>query len=62
MQIDFSSVESCKNLLKNQFNVSRETLEKIETYINTLWKWNMQINLISAKTVLEIWYRHVLDY
>ncbi len=61
MQIDFSSVESCKNLLKNQFNVSRETLEKIETYINTLWKWNMQINLISAKTVLEIWYRHVLD-
>ena len=42
-------------------NVSRETLEKLCIYENTLRKWQSKINLISSKTLNDIWFRHFYD-
>ena len=42
-------------------NVSRETEEKLETYVSLLEKWQQRINLISSKTLPFIWQRHILD-
>ncbi|PIB26571.1 16S rRNA (guanine(527)-N(7))-methyltransferase RsmG [Amylibacter kogurei] len=42
-------------------NVSRETMEKLETYAALLEKWNPTINLVSKTTLDEKWQRHFLD-
>ena len=46
--------------MKN-FNVSRETLNNFCEYENLLCKWNKKINLVSKKTLVDIWDRHFLD-
>lgn len=42
-------------------NVPRETFERLHLYVDTLVKWQKQLNLISAKDVPDIWHRHILD-
>ena len=42
-------------------DVSRETQEKLNCYVQLLIKWQARINLISSKTLPEIWHRHILD-
>ena len=42
-------------------NVPRETQEKLDCYVQLLIKWQARINLISSKTLPEIWHRHILD-
>ncbi|MGV6810820.1 MAG: 16S rRNA (guanine(527)-N(7))-methyltransferase RsmG [Brevirhabdus sp.] len=42
-------------------DVSRETQERLETYINLLRKWNPAINLVSRSTLEEAWTRHIVD-
>lgn len=42
-------------------NVSCETLEKIDIYINTLLEWNQKINLVSKSEVLSLRERHIED-
>ena len=42
-------------------NVPRETQEKLDCYVQMLIKWQARINLISSKTLPEIWHRHILD-
>ena len=42
-------------------NVSRETQEKLEIYVQLLQKWQQRINLISSSTLPFIWQRHILD-
>ena len=42
-------------------DVSRETLERLEIYQRLLSSWTGRINLISPKTVPEIWQRHIED-
>jgi 16S rRNA (guanine527-N7)-methyltransferase len=42
-------------------DVSRETQEKLDCYVQLLIKWQARINLISSKTLPEIWHRHILD-
>jgi len=42
-------------------NVSRETYEKLIIFHKTLVKWQNSINLISKKSVENIWERHFLD-
>lgn len=42
-------------------NVSRETLDKLRAFAALLEKWTRSINLISPKTVPQIWERHILD-
>lgn len=42
-------------------SVSRETLERLETFANLLRKWNPRINLVSRKTLDDLWARHIID-
>jgi 16S rRNA (guanine527-N7)-methyltransferase len=43
------------------FAVSRETLEKLETYASLLAKWQRTINLVAPSTLPEVWGRHFAD-
>jgi 16S rRNA (guanine527-N7)-methyltransferase len=42
-------------------NVSRETLARLERYVATLKKWNRAINLVSRRSLDDVWRRHILD-
>jgi 16S rRNA (guanine527-N7)-methyltransferase len=44
-----------------KFDVSRETLERLQKLEALLVKWNKAINLVSATTLSEIWSRHFVD-
>ncbi len=41
--------------------VSRESLPRLEAYVELLVKWQTRINLIGPDTVREIWHRHMAD-
>ncbi len=41
--------------------VSRETLERLETYVTLLQVWNTRINLVGHGDTDHLWTRHVLD-
>lgn len=43
------------------FDVSRETIERLDVYEALLKKWNPKINLVSRTTLAEIWHRHFAD-
>jgi len=45
----------------NALNVSRETLDKLSIYADLLVKWQKKINLVSNKTIDDLWTRHFLD-
>lgn len=47
------------DIIKN--NVSCETYNKLENYVNLLLQWNKSINLISSTTTNDIWIRHIID-
>lgn len=42
-------------------SVSRETLDRLESFAELLKKWTQRINLISPDSVPHIWDRHILD-
>lgn len=46
---------------KGRFDVSRETLERLQVFEALLKKWNPAINLVSKSTLDEVWPRHFLD-
>jgi 16S rRNA (guanine527-N7)-methyltransferase len=41
--------------------VSRETLERLETYARLLRKWTAAINLVAPDSLSDLWRRHMLD-
>jgi 16S rRNA (guanine527-N7)-methyltransferase len=47
--------------LTGVYPVSRETAAKLETFVALLRKWQPAENLVSPKTLPEIWRRHVAD-
>ncbi len=49
-----------KKLLRD-YAVSRETANRLETYVSELLKWQKRINLIGPSTIDEIWTRHIFD-
>ncbi|WP_354688090.1 16S rRNA (guanine(527)-N(7))-methyltransferase RsmG [Candidatus Liberibacter africanus] len=49
------------NYFLNKYNVSRETLEKLEFFYSLFLKWSAKINLVSSSTVKDFWIRHVED-
>jgi 16S rRNA (guanine527-N7)-methyltransferase len=51
------SAEDCGRLL----NVSRETLARLQQWVDLLATWQQRINLVSATTLQDPWRRHVLD-
>ncbi len=47
--------------MKFSFDVSRETIEKLEIYEGLLKKWQSHVNLISQSTLNNVWERHFSD-
>jgi len=50
-----------KSTFQDIFDVSRETLGKLEQYEKLLVKWNKSINLVSKGTISDLWHRHFAD-
>ena len=50
-----------RSVLNDRYNVSHETLSKLSCFYDLLIKWQRRLNLISHKTINEIWDRHILD-
>lgn len=42
-------------------NVSRETNDRLNHYVDLLRKWNPSINLVAKSTIETAWKRHILD-
>ncbi len=49
------------NDISVQFNVSRETMEKLSTYRDLLLRWQSKTNLVAPSTIKDYWNRHVAD-
>ncbi|MEJ0011339.1 MAG: 16S rRNA (guanine(527)-N(7))-methyltransferase RsmG [Bauldia sp.] len=47
--------------LRDVYPVSRETGERLEAFVALLRKWQPAENLVSPKTLPEIWRRHIAD-
>ncbi len=43
------------------FDVSRETLDRLDLYARLLGQWQKAVNLVSAKTMPQVWERHFAD-
>ena len=41
--------------------VSRETLERLDRFVELLLTWQQTINLIAASTIPQLWTRHIAD-
>ena len=41
--------------------VSRETIKQLDVYVELLRLWNQNTNLVGARSLGEVWSRHVLD-
>ncbi|MEE9455482.1 MAG: 16S rRNA (guanine(527)-N(7))-methyltransferase RsmG [Paracoccaceae bacterium] len=46
---------------EQEFNVSRETMDRLSVYHGLLLKWNAHINLVSNSTLDSAWLRHFAD-
>jgi 16S rRNA (guanine527-N7)-methyltransferase len=44
-----------------QTDVSRETLDRLQAYVDLLIAWNQRINLVGPRTLDDVWRRHILD-
>ena len=42
-------------------NVSRETVDRLNSFVALFQKWAKAINLVAPSTVSEVWRRHVVD-
>jgi 16S rRNA (guanine527-N7)-methyltransferase len=47
--------------LARQFNVSRESLDRLMKYGQLLASWQERINLVGRSTASDIWQRHITD-
>lgn len=47
--------------IMRQFNVSRETFDRLSTYERLMAKWNPRINLVSRNSLPDFWTRHIAD-
>jgi 16S rRNA (guanine527-N7)-methyltransferase len=46
---------------REETSVSRETLERLERYAETLNHWQQRINLVGRASLPDLWRRHMLD-
>lgn len=42
-------------------SVSRETIDRLSSYVDLLQRWQARINLVSRGTLNDIWHRHIYD-
>jgi len=47
--------------MRGRLNVSRETFERLERYVDLLAQWSPKINLVSKASLAEVWVRHIED-
>ncbi len=47
--------------IRRTFDVSRETMAKLEGYVALLLKWQAKINIIGPSTTEQVWDRHIAD-
>ena len=52
------SPQACADILGG---LSAQTMERLETYVCLLAKWQKAINLVGPKTLADPWRRHILD-
>ncbi len=45
----------------DSFNVSRESLKKLDIFVELLKKWQKSINLVGPKEIERLWSRHIAD-
>ncbi len=45
----------------HELAVSRETLDRLQAYLDLLARWQKRINLVGASTLEDPWRRHILD-
>lgn len=45
----------------DDLNVSRETKDRLTTFVSIFEKWSATINLVAASTKKELWSRHIAD-
>ncbi|MCC5969943.1 MAG: 16S rRNA (guanine(527)-N(7))-methyltransferase RsmG [Pararhodobacter sp.] len=50
-----------RDLRDIDLNVSRETLERLDTYCQQLERWSAKINLIAPTSQEAMWKRHIID-
>lgn len=55
-QLDSTTADTLRG-----FGVSRESLDRLEVYVQTLERWQARINLVGPSTLTEVWHRHILD-
>jgi 16S rRNA (guanine527-N7)-methyltransferase len=56
-----SAVISTPEDFERTFGVSRETIERLETYEALLKQWQKTINLVAPSTLADVWHRHFAD-
>lgn len=56
-----TTAAAVQETLRQRWDVSHETLARLETYAALLQKWQPRINLIAPSTVPTLWHRHILD-
>jgi 16S rRNA (guanine527-N7)-methyltransferase len=56
-----SAIHEDREQALKALNVSRETLARLELYVELLAKWQKTINLVGPATVPVLWTRHILD-
>lgn len=47
--------------MADHLDVSRETMERLETYVRLVEKWQPRVNLVSPASLADIWVRHIWD-
>ncbi|MDM7945821.1 MAG: 16S rRNA (guanine(527)-N(7))-methyltransferase RsmG [Oceanibaculum nanhaiense] len=47
--------------VRSATDVSRETLIRLEAYVDLLAKWQKAVNLVGPSTLKDVWRRHILD-
>lgn len=50
-----------RDAVAERFNVSRETMARLDGYVALLAKWNPRINLVSRDSLSDVWHRHIAD-
>ena len=56
-----SGVEVSQGNFAEMFDVSRETMDRLQAYAALLIKWNPKINLVAKSTIPDVWHRHMAD-
>jgi len=60
-KVDAASLQQDRNRALERLGVSRETLARLDLFVQLLIKWQTTINLVAPSTLPIIWSRHVLD-